>query len=591
MAGTIYYDNGTKWRYENEGTAEGLKVSGTTVTGLNSTKSKTGTAFWQTNRVSTFPIPATKELWVKFDLYYGGAQWRVYDRLNGNDTGFGLIDNTTTLVSYINGPIKLVPKPVDTITKNQLHTFLKAHPTHIQIVFEIWVNGTKYYTDDYADEGLIYKGNIENGADFENFYLQSQNANCLFSNVIISNAPIGLGENVIGYGLTSSLDFDLKTEITTSVELNCDLERNVQKIFRYENYGTADGLKVSGTTVALEKAKSRYYSGFYQTQRLKCFDIPAAKEVWIKFDVYFSVKYQSLFFGSLDNDKTSQARLNCDTGSEYHRMIFAFSNRVASDTSHPLSAETLYRVLLHMKSNSTNGKIEVFFSDGYNLSYTGNVNNGNKFENVYIQAGNYNSISTYPYVSNVIISNSQIGLNENCRVPIVDRFDTLRYVFRTFEHELFLDTLRNVLFSQIIDNDIIRNFKSILHIDNDICRNIIKTVTVNFDTARSIPHNINYVEEENTLGIESIEIQISEQQLTDKVNYTLSNYNASILEQFKGQYLDYEYDLRIEQKTKRGVLTTCFSQNNNDEMLYTQLDYKIPKNEQWHRTDTQNQET
>ena len=41
--------------------------------------------------------------------------------------------------------------------------------------------------------------------------------------------------------------------------------------------------------------------------------------------------------------------------------------------------------------------------------------------------------------------------------------------------------------------------------------------------------------------------------------------------------------------TKRGVLTTCFSQNNNDEMLYTQLDYKIPQNEQWHRINNQSQ--
>ena len=724
MAGIIYYDNGTKWRYENAGIAEGLKVSGTTVTGLDSTKSKTGTAFWQTNRESIFPIPATKELWVKFDLYYGGAQWRVYDRLNGNDTGFGLIDNTTTLVSYINGPLKLVPKPENTITKNQLHTFL-LHMVSDSTngIVELWCDGTKYYTDDYADEGLIYMGNIENGADFENLYLQSQNANCLFSNVIISNAPIGLGENVIGYGLTSSLDFDLKTEITTSVELNCGLERNVKKIFRYENYGTADLLSISGTTVALAKNQSRYYSGFYQPQRIKCFDIPATKEiwircdinvvanvsssririyndpdaivfsgwstydgsltknyiywvngtsydggyrvsrddegagkqafllhmksgvtdgflefyfwsksngsyrsftgnvnngndfdnvyiqmdgtniqvsdliisneeisinehckvpqtaqfditrgianlcevlfdmerqvsnaaldgginldfglvrdisnryvidfdlrrdvgvwryenygtadllsvagttvaltktqsryysgfqataarsnyfgipatkeVWIKFDLYFSVKYQSLFFGSLDNDKTSQVRLNCcGTGNEYHRIIFALSESVKNNQSNQLYAGALYRVLLHMKSDTTNGKIELFVSDGYNLSYTGNVNNGNDFENVYIQASNYNSISTYPYVSNVIISNAAVDINENCKVPVESQYDIIRSL--TYPIEYYYDIVRDVEFGIKVSETF------------DIVRNVNRLVELFFDTVRAL---------------------------------------------------------------------------------------------------------
>lgn len=124
----------------------------------------------------------------------------------------------------------------------------------------------------------------------------------MFSNVIISNERIGLGENVVGYGLTSSLDFDTVREVDQSVipidfladtqrrlistvELNCDLERNVKKIFRYENYGTADLLTVAGTTVALNKNQSRYYSGFYQPQRIKCFDIPATKEIWIRCEV------------------------------------------------------------------------------------------------------------------------------------------------------------------------------------------------------------------------------------------------------------------------------------------------------------------
>ena len=171
-----------------------------------------------------------------------------------------------------------------------------------------------------------------------------------------------------------------------------------------------------------------------------------------------------------------------------------------------------------MVSDSTNGLVEVW-SNGEKLgSYTGNVYNGDNFANIYLQSDGNGT-----YFSNVIISNSQIGLNENCRVPIVDRLDTLRYVFRTFEHELFLDTLRNVLCSQIIDNDIIRDIRPKINVDNDICRNIIKTVNINFDMVRTMPHVVNYSVVENqyeeptseydTFGIESIEIQIADLQI------------------------------------------------------------------------------
>ena len=183
------------WRYENYGTADLLKVPGTTVTGLNETKSKTGSAFWQTNRVATFPILATKELWVKFDIYYGNAQWRAYDRLNGNDTGIGIYQTSQGLISYINGPTSYLLKPQNPFTKSKLYTVLLHMISDAENgLIECWVDGEKYYSEDFASEGLIYKGNVENGADFENFYLQTPNANNLFSNVIISNARIGFIE-------------------------------------------------------------------------------------------------------------------------------------------------------------------------------------------------------------------------------------------------------------------------------------------------------------------------------------------------------------------------------------------------------------
>ena len=202
------------WRYENYGTASLLKISGNTVTGLSADKSKTGSAFWQNQRVATFPIPATKELWVKFDLYYGNAQWRAYDRLDDKDTGVGRYQQANTLTSFINGPLQYSLNPKNTLTVNQLKTYLLHMVSDAENgLVELWVDGVKYYSDDFASEGLIYKGNVEGGADFDNFYLQSASSANLFSNVIISNARIGLGENVIGQGLSSYLDFDIVRDV------------------------------------------------------------------------------------------------------------------------------------------------------------------------------------------------------------------------------------------------------------------------------------------------------------------------------------------------------------------------------------------
>ena len=215
MAGLVYIDAET-WRYENAGTADLLKVSGNTLTELPVTKSRTRTAFWQKNRTGIFDIPASKELWIKFDLYYGGSKWCVYDRLNGNDTGIGNYSSNNSITSYINGPLQLEVQPADTIATGSLKTFLLHMVSDATNgLIELWVDGVKLCSEEFADEGLIYSGNVEDGADFENLYLQSDGSTTLYSNVIISNKRIGLGESVIGYSLTQSLVFDAERQLET----------------------------------------------------------------------------------------------------------------------------------------------------------------------------------------------------------------------------------------------------------------------------------------------------------------------------------------------------------------------------------------
>ncbi|MBR1730701.1 MAG: LamG domain-containing protein [Selenomonadaceae bacterium] len=630
----------SEWRYENAGTAELLKVSGNNLTGLDSSKSKTGIAFWQNQRVAIFPIPATKEIWVKFDLYYGGtAQWRAYDRLDGKDTGVGRYQQINSLTSFINGPLEYTLNPKNTITANQLHTFL-LHMVSDSTngIVELWVDGEKYYSDDFAEEGLIYRGNVENGNDFSNFYLQSQNNSNYFSNIIISNAPIGIDENVIGYGLTSSFAFDLQREVKNfvtsendlirnvikeveilndvernvikSVTENYDLQREIENVWRYENYGTADLLTTSGTTVELSTGTdaygnmiSKYGSGFYQPNREKCFDIPATKEIWIKCDILFTENYSSSDRIRIYHDGVSGVCGFCDFG--YRVETIAIWHNGIKCKDNPNSSTTYFgkypysNMMLHMKSDTENGIVEFlgYDYDGEShlyATYTGNVNNGDDFDNVYIQMESTNII-----VSNLIISNREIQYYENAKMDFSALYDLTRQVVRVTKIIEDYDLQRTIFRSQTLLADTSREVANNVNEEYDTCRNVTKTFEIDFDTTRSLPHEVimstienigdEPTEENDTEGLQSIEINLSEQQLTDRLNFVTVN-DVEILDDVQGQYLDYKYSMRIEEMTEQNILKSCQCCVDNDELLYKTLSYKIPKNEQWHRSNQQSQQ-
>ena len=74
-------------------------------------------------------------------------------------------------------------------------------------VIEVWLDGEKIY---------IYTGNVNNGTDFNDFYLQSTDEETSFSNVIISNYPIGLNENIV------SIDFDVQFDTLRHIVASFD---------------------------------------------------------------------------------------------------------------------------------------------------------------------------------------------------------------------------------------------------------------------------------------------------------------------------------------------------------------------------------
>lgn len=194
--------DGDTWVYSNEGTADLLCVGGRTLTNLPETQSRTGTAFYQTNDWKCFPIPKTKEIWAKFDVYCNGETvWTAANRVDvwtnygwGNHR-FGIfalptweyenddIRNWVTIYLFV---IKGKIFPVAT-RQNTLQTFLLHMVSGSSAgVMEVWADGESAYR---------YEGDVNHGEIFEDFYLQSTGAGAFFSNVTISNVEISLNEN------------------------------------------------------------------------------------------------------------------------------------------------------------------------------------------------------------------------------------------------------------------------------------------------------------------------------------------------------------------------------------------------------------
>ena len=211
------------FRYTNPGTAELLNTSGTTLA-VDYTKSITETAFYgSTSRADNFRTPAgVKEIWFKFDLYLSSSMTR------GNRFSFGHYSsalggyvgswNGSGSFGYWDAPNKFLvdtqpTNAIDTRIQGTLgainHVLLHMKSDATNGLLELTVNGTTY----------TRTGNINNGADFDCLYLYSDNANVLFSNIIVSDTEIQSGEG------WHNISFDVERRISNRVEFTVPVER------------------------------------------------------------------------------------------------------------------------------------------------------------------------------------------------------------------------------------------------------------------------------------------------------------------------------------------------------------------------------
>lgn len=639
----------SKWRYENIGEIDTLINTTTAVqlTNLPTSQSKTGKAFYQTTtQTKIFDVPASKEVWIKFDVFFDGVnRWRAYEWCGGS--------HNTGIIAQTNGDISFFNRWTNVYQWSNLAKINALQTIILHMIADSSNGLIEAYTDD---DGLLYAytGEVNNGTNFANLYLQSDGAGTFFSNIVISNSPLWFDDRAIEQ-ITVDYLADVQREITVSASFLLDAERVVDRSWRYENYGTADLLKVTGNTVNnLPLNKSAIGMAFWQSGREGCFDIPATKELWAKWDLYYTGTAKWRVYDRKDSKDTGVARMNNTTS------LVCYINGPLSVDVKPagtITQGTRKTYLLHMVSDVTDGYIELwidgvkYYSNNYQsqgLIYKGNVNDGDYFNGFYMQSDNNTNL-----FSNVIISNRQIGLNEN--VWDIVEADTERSLYRSellnldlvravtinsipvnfdvdlcrkigASQSLDLDTERNVAVTydfsvdceRVLDGvltlsvDAVRKVGNavdvdfdcerliyrgvLLSVDIDLC--VYVTVDFNLDLMRKIPHKITDVyipptppepspgvvpPADKSAFLQSCTISLNEQQLTDNITFAFAG-TCGILDAVDFQVLDYVLRGRIEETTTRGVMTTCKCTVDIDAILYQQLAYSVPSNK-WEYTE------
>lgn len=377
--------------------------------------------------------------------------------------------------------------------------------------------------------------------------------------------------------------------------------KNAPLTWRYNNPGDASLLSgVTGTTVTgLDESASLTGEAFYQPTRTACFGVAATKEIWIRCDIYTTANYANndrIRIYSEDANGINGWSTNATVTNNYSLWHNGTSQTCGTQGDNSYLGKGKRRsVLLHMKSDSSNGLIEftLISSTGtkFNFSYKGNVNAGNDFANFYIQTDGSNI-----YVSNLIISNAELDINEGAQVSYIDTerlltntvelfFDTERVIShpivelffdveRKLQKEVTLtcDTQRNVVVTADYYVDLSRQVVKSVTLSNDLERELVRTEDFFCDLMRKIPHDISDTQQ----GIlQSLTISLQEQQLTDNVSFVMAG-DIDILDAVTFHAWDYILHCRAEETSKRGVLLSCKCTVDIDEILYQKMAYKIP---------------
>jgi len=558
LAGLNYID-ANNWRYENYGTADLLSVSGTTLTNLPETQSKTGSAFYQTTRAKCFDIPATNEIWIKFDVYFNGSnRWRAYNTGSADSCGVCSYASNLSLGMWRNG--NNVQDFSGVCKKNTLQTVL----LHMKAgasdgIVEAWVDGDFIYR---------YTGNVNQGSDFADIYLQSDGSGTFFSNVIISNAQIALDEVVAE--LHPIYDIAIKPEIFISWIPTGQVYLKPQIYASYipkPEKATADLFRIVTNSESISADSFRKVT--------KSENNPA--------DLLRKLTYSDTFPADIKR-KVYQHEIT--SGDTFRRVVqsniaAADSFRqvkkteiVTADTSRKMgitiaTADTQRNIIVSTSATFDTcrkiGETNIFSADTYLRTARTDIARADSFREVIVT-----TVATADALRKIGVIESFSGdTSRTLGTTETSQADTFRQVTateiaiadlnRALREVASYDTFRKVTQKEkAIASTVIR----VPHIWNYFIKPTLRTTKLLADNQPSLVNTFkNY-------GITAVNITLSERTLSDNFIFQTAK-PININDAVQGSLLNYHFNFLVEEITQTELIREVKGRYNQDDLLYT----------------------
>ena len=294
----------------------------------------------------------------------------------------------------------------------------------------------------FVDGTLVYTLNnyTLNETNFANCWLGKSNYND-DGNFIgtIDEFIIYDGVALHDAAFTPPTDFDyanlklalgVKAYFTTEFDVEARVHNGL-KGWRYYNPGYGDRLKTGGTTIQTDRSVTGI--AFYGGGQSDMFWTPnGLKEIWMRFDFLAAD-------GAIDKI-TNQKFVTVRFGQKLQLNGTLYGGYCANESGATVTnpnkiylpdSKIIYmnigavnRCLLHMVSDATSGLFELTL-DGVTYRYTGNVNGGEDFNNLYLfsdMTANLINVSKSNLVlfSNVVISQTPITIDDGWHVDSLD---------------------------------------------------------------------------------------------------------------------------------------------------------------------------
>ena len=541
------------WRYENPGYREKTIRFGYTVE-TTAEQSSTGVGFYHTasGTAGDFPGVTGTDVWVKCDIWSNSNSntWRLLWSANST----GLILWSGKLVFDYRG----TGQANTSITYSGKHTLL-AHIVSAASngKVEAWWDGTK---------AIDYTGNTETTIDGLRMISES-GANVLASNIIISNEQIGFDENttlvsnqwiqpVISSAGTWGVSDFACSHIPYIFNSNTD---------HYINYDP-------GVSTSIYSKKP------LKINRMYLISTSSSNPVIQKANLQYSDDGNTwTACGSVESATTSVAVIKNDDTGYHHYWKFINSDSVQG---------RVYNVNI----DALVGAEEISFDEDFDTSRT--------------------IVKSEPFDESFDTKRTLPGSE-----PFDENFDTSRRLYETFPFDLLFDTVRNAVtyFAAKGDtrrtvtatvNEIFDTSRSIIIPFNstfDTTRNLAETFSVLFDTQRNVDagfnenfdtqRNMTFLFDENfdtkrklpidltdmqSAGVQSIEISMSEKQLSDTISVTFAGNTLDIETALKGVFYDYNYSVAIEKTSTAKGICSASCCTDIDKIIYEFISYVTP---------------